>query len=72
MGEKECDKCLKLDPNFIKAWERKGRCHIMMSQYDKAMKAFDEGLKLDPNHSGCSQGKHEAQAKIMGYGMTQD
>lgn len=25
MAEKECDKCLKMDPKYIKAYERKSK-----------------------------------------------
>jgi len=32
------------------------------------MKAFDGGLKINPESYVCSDGKREAQAKIMGYG----
>ena len=53
LGIKECEKCLKLDPTFVKAYERKGKCKMMMKEFDKAMKVFEEGLKVDPDHQGC-------------------
>ena len=30
LGLKECEDCLKIDPTFVKGWERKGKCHMMM------------------------------------------
>jgi len=57
LGLKESELALKKDKTFIKGWERKGKCHMMMKQYDKAMKAFDEGLKVDPENAVCKSGK---------------
>jgi stress-induced-phosphoprotein 1 len=45
---KDADKCIELDPKFVKAYARKGSCHHMMKEYHKAMKAYEDGLKLDP------------------------
>jgi stress-induced-phosphoprotein 1 len=50
MGLKDADKCLELDPGFVKAYVRKGNCHHMMKEYHKAMKAWDDGLKLEPEN----------------------
>jgi len=45
---KDADKCLELDPKFVKAYARKGTCHHFMKEYHKAMKSFEDGLKIDP------------------------
>jgi stress-induced-phosphoprotein 1 len=29
----------------------------MMKEYHKAMKAFDDGLKIDPDNKDCKEGK---------------
>jgi len=50
---KDADKCISMDPKFVKAYARKGNCHHMMKEYHKAMKAFDDGLKIDPNNADC-------------------
>jgi stress-induced-phosphoprotein 1 len=54
---KDADKCLELDPNFIKAHARKGTCHHMMKEYHKALAAYDNGLKLDSTNKDCIEGK---------------
>lgn len=61
---KDAEKCLTLDPNFIKAYARKGTCHHLMKEYHKAMKAYDDGLKLDPQNNECLQGKNKTMATI--------
>lgn len=38
---KDADKCIELDPNFVKAWARKGSCHHLLKEYHKAMSAFE-------------------------------
>jgi tetratricopeptide (TPR) repeat protein len=54
---KDSDKCLELDQNFIKAYSRKGTCHHFTKEYHKALKAFDDGLKLDASNKECIEGK---------------
>jgi len=63
---------LKLDPTFVKAYERKGRCQMMMKQFDKAMATFDAGLKLEPDNQALQNGKREANMKVMGFGVSDE
>jgi stress-induced-phosphoprotein 1 len=46
----ECDKCLKLDPKFCKAYERKGKAYYMMKKFEDAAKTFKKGCEIDPEH----------------------
>lgn len=52
-GLKDAEKCLEMDPNFVKAWARKATCHSLMKEYHKAMNAYEKGLKIDPNSKEC-------------------
>ena len=54
---KDADKCLELDPTFTKAYVRKGAVHHAMKEYHKALKAYDEGLKIDPSNKDLIEGK---------------
>lgn len=56
LGLKDCDKCLELDPKFIKGWIRKGTILQGMQQASKAIVAFQKALELDPNNAEALQG----------------
>jgi len=62
---KDADRCIELDPKFIKAYARKGTCHHMMKEYHKAMKAFEDGLKLEPGNKDCTEGKQKTMTTIQ-------
>jgi len=49
-AEKECDKCLKMDPTYIKAYERKAKAFVMMSKLSDAIKTLEEALKVEPEN----------------------
>jgi stress-induced-phosphoprotein 1 len=40
-GLKDAEKCLQLDPTFVKAYYRKGTIHHFMKEYHKALSTFD-------------------------------
>ena len=54
---KDAEKCLELDPNFAKAYLRKGTCHHFMKEYHKALEAFDRGLKLEPENKDLKENR---------------
>ncbi|XP_056648899.1 stress-induced-phosphoprotein 1 [Diorhabda sublineata] len=56
LGLKDCDKCVELDPKFIKGWIRKGHILQGMQQQSKAISAFQKALELDPNNTEALQG----------------
>ena len=64
-GMKDADKCLALDPTFVKAWGRKGTIHHFMKEYHKALDCFDKGLKIDPESKDCKEGKARTLSAIQ-------
>lgn len=55
-GLADAEKALELDPEFIKAWARKGTCHQLQKEFHKAMEAFEKGLAIDANNKECKDG----------------
>nr|KYP67197.1 Heat shock protein STI [Cajanus cajan] len=55
-GLKDAEKCIELDPTFVKGYTRKGAVQYFMKEYDKALETYREGLKLDPNNQELLEG----------------
>lgn len=55
-GLKDADKCIELDPTFVKGYTRKGAVQFFMKEYDKALETYQEGLKHDSNNQEMLDG----------------
>lgn len=62
---KDSEKCIELDPKFAKAYLRKGNCHHLMKEYHKAMKVYDEGLKIEPDNAELKQAQQKTIMQIQ-------
>jgi len=47
---KDCDKCIEMKPDFVKAYTRKGHIQFFMKEYQKALETYDLGLKFDESN----------------------
>ncbi|XP_075225608.1 stress-induced phosphoprotein 1 [Lycorma delicatula] len=56
LGLKDCEKCVELDPKFIKGWIRKGKILQGMQQQNKAITAYQKALELDPSNAEALDG----------------
>lgn len=52
----DAEKCIALDPNFTKAYTRKGHALFYLKRFDEAEIAFSDGLKVDPTSEACQRG----------------
>ncbi|KAL6049270.1 Hsp70-Hsp90 organizing protein 3-like [Balamuthia mandrillaris] len=64
LGLKDCDKCIELDPTFVKGYTRKGHIQFFMKQYHKCLETYDQGLKLDPENEELVEGIKRTIAAI--------
>ncbi|TKY70855.1 Hsp70-Hsp90 organizing protein 1 [Spatholobus suberectus] len=55
-GLKDAEKCIELDPTFVKGYTRKGAVQYFMKEYDKALETYREGLKHDSNNQELLEG----------------
>eukprot|EP00455_Lapot_gusevi_P046664 TRINITY_DN617_c0_g2_i1.p1 TRINITY_DN617_c0_g2~~TRINITY_DN617_c0_g2_i1.p1 ORF type:complete len:573 (-),score=284.83 TRINITY_DN617_c0_g2_i1:237-1955(-) len=60
----DCDKCLELDPTFIKAYIRKGKIQHCIKEYHKAMATFEEAARLDPNCTDLIEARNATREAI--------
>jgi len=61
---KDAEKCLEMDPQFVKAYAKKGSIHHLKKEYHKALGAYEAGLKIDPANKDCLDGKLKTQMAI--------
>lgn len=54
---KDCEECIKLDPQFVKGHIRKGMALLAMKESVKARTAFQRALELEPNSSEVNDPK---------------
>lgn len=47
----DAEKCLELEPSFIKGYNRLGVAQQSLKRYDAAIETFKKGIKLDPNNT---------------------
>lgn len=71
---KDAEKCIELKPDFVKGYARKGHAYFWTKQYNRALQAYDDGLKVDPNNADCKDGRYRTMMKIqeMASGQSAD
>ncbi|KAL4710670.1 hypothetical protein ACJJTC_003306 [Scirpophaga incertulas] len=64
LGLRDCERCCKLDPRFIKGWIRKGKILQGMQQPAKAQTAYQKALELDPNNAEALEGYRTCSTQL--------
>eukprot|EP00003_Mantamonas_plastica_P023207 TRINITY_DN4121_c0_g1_i3.p1 TRINITY_DN4121_c0_g1~~TRINITY_DN4121_c0_g1_i3.p1 ORF type:complete len:154 (-),score=50.25 TRINITY_DN4121_c0_g1_i3:30-491(-) len=62
---KDCDKCIELDPSFVKAYIRKGNCLFYQHKFEDAIKVYDKGLVHNPDNADLMQGIERCIMKMQ-------
>jgi FK506-binding protein 4/5 len=62
-----CEKALEIDPKNEKCLFRRGQSQLSMSNYDEAVKDFQEVLKLNPSNSAAKQLIQTCREQIKAY-----
>ena len=61
---KDCEKCLELDPTYIRAYKRKANIHNFCKDYHKAIDTLNAGLKYAPEDKELKDDILEAKRLI--------
>merc|ERR1712136_411991 len=61
---KDCDRCIELDPQFIKGHLRKGHICIALKNYQKACEAFEDARKIDGSNQEAIDGYRQAMTLL--------
>ncbi|CAD8153472.1 unnamed protein product [Paramecium octaurelia] len=62
----DADKCISINPNFAKGYQRKGLALHYLGEFEKAIEAYQQGLAKDPSNSLLQEGLKAAQTELQG------
>eukprot|EP00428_Durinskia_dybowskii_P013292 CAMPEP_0170220762 /NCGR_PEP_ID=MMETSP0116_2-20130129/10069_1 /TAXON_ID=400756 /ORGANISM="Durinskia baltica, Strain CSIRO CS-38" /LENGTH=398 /DNA_ID=CAMNT_0010471441 /DNA_START=38 /DNA_END=1234 /DNA_ORIENTATION=- len=51
----DANRCIELDPKFVKAYHRKAQALIRLGEWDDAIAAAEEGAKLEPDNASFKE-----------------
>jgi len=60
----DCEKALKIDPSYSKAYGRMGLAYLNDENYEKAIEAYENAYKLDPANQTYRSQLYSAQEKL--------
>ena len=61
----DIQKALELDPQYVKAYMRRGNIEFALKQYHRAKRSFARGLEIDEKDAGCQEGLEKTVRKIF-------
>jgi stress-induced-phosphoprotein 1 len=61
---RDCDEAIRLKPDFVKAFIRKGYAQFLSKEYQKCMVTYQEGLKIAPDNPELRQGLQDTLGAI--------
>ena len=65
---KDAEKTVELKPDWIKGYSRRGAALSYLGRDIEAEKAYEEGLKYEPNNEQLKEGLREVQSKLSSRG----
>lgn len=68
-AQRQIETALDLDPQYVKAWARKGDIEMYMKEYHKAQESYKKGLMLDADNAACKDGLRKCLVAIS-YGRS--
>ena len=66
-GVKDADACIKLKPDFVKGYSRKGHLQFFMKDFDKALETYRAGLAVEPDSAELKEGMARCVSAIRSF-----
>eukprot|EP00996_Jenningsia_fusiforme_P007002 NODE_903_length_1835_cov_160.438410_g796_i0.p1 GENE.NODE_903_length_1835_cov_160.438410_g796_i0~~NODE_903_length_1835_cov_160.438410_g796_i0.p1 ORF type:complete len:547 (-),score=118.08 NODE_903_length_1835_cov_160.438410_g796_i0:125-1765(-) len=66
-AQKDCDKALELNPDFVKCMTRKAQIHFLAKEYHKALQWYEKALKLEPQNPELRSGVERTLKQINSH-----
>lgn len=63
-AKRHVEVALEIDPQYVKAWARKGDIEMYMKEFHKAMESYKKGLDLEPENPACKEGLQKVLIQI--------
>jgi len=60
-------KCLEINPNFVRGFQRKALAEFKSKKFDDSIKSYESGLKLEPNNSQLLEELQEVKEMSQKY-----
>ena len=60
----DVNRCIEIDPTFVKAYIRKGKIEHFMKKYHKAVETYKKGLEIDPQNRDLAEAMASVQMAI--------
>lgn len=60
----DADKCLSLAPAWAKGFSRRAAALVLLGKYKEAMRAYKQGLEIEPENAGLRSGLEELRASL--------
>jgi tetratricopeptide (TPR) repeat protein len=64
---KDCNKALEVNPKYMKAWHRKGKCLCELHDYEEAVVCFQKAMALSPGNTQINGDLMMARKKLKSY-----
>jgi DnaJ homolog subfamily C member 7 len=60
----DCEKAIRLKPDYLKAFVRRGNCELNMESYEEAVRSFEAALRIEPRNRELRQKVQHAKLEL--------
>eukprot|EP00746_Dinoflagellata_sp_MGD_P075403 gnl/MRDRNA2_/MRDRNA2_30345_c0_seq1.p1 gnl/MRDRNA2_/MRDRNA2_30345_c0~~gnl/MRDRNA2_/MRDRNA2_30345_c0_seq1.p1 ORF type:complete len:548 (+),score=178.39 gnl/MRDRNA2_/MRDRNA2_30345_c0_seq1:112-1755(+) len=64
---KDCNKALEVNPKYMKAWHRKGKCLCELKDFEEAIVCFQKAMALSPGNTQINGDLMMARKKLKSW-----